>query len=275
LLEDPLRLMRAYRQAAQLGFALAPETELAIAQLAHHLPQVSPERVRSELDGLLSVCAVHPNLWQSLLQSQLLQPYLPNFTAASIAQLSAIDRAQADVQQTLPDYAQTLKGWLKPVPAGCYRSWVKAAKLSRLVSAEIAQRELEALKYSRNELQVILTLLKAQADIEAMRAGALGRSQQFFLFKRVGPSFPAVSLLALAQGVDWTVLQPMIARFLNPADEVAHSRALISGTVLMKQLGMKPGPELGGALKAVEQAQAAGKVSSAEEAIAWIKQVRG
>jgi tRNA nucleotidyltransferase (CCA-adding enzyme) len=277
LREDPLRLMRAFRQAAQLGFALSPETELAIAQLAHHLPQVSPERVRSELDGLLSVCAVRQNLWQSLLKSQLLQPYLPHLTAASIAELSAIDQAQAYMQQMWPDYAQTLKGWLKPVPAGCDRSWIKAAKLSRLVTGEIAiaQDELEALKYSRTEAQIILTLLKTQADIAAMRNGELSRSQQFFLFKLVGKSFPAVSLLAFAQGVDGSVLQPMIQKFLNPADEIAYSRVLITGTQLIKQLGMQPGPEIGAALKAVEQAQAAGQVRSAEEAIAWLKQARG
>ncbi len=273
LAEDPLRLMRAYRQAAQLGFAIAPDTSEAIAQLAHHLPNVSPERVRSELDGLLSVCAVRQNLWQSLLKSQLLQPYLPHFTAASIAQLSAIDRAQADMQQTLPDYAQTLKGWLKPVPAGCNRSWIKAAKLSRLVTGKIAtaQAELEALKYSRTEAQIILTLLKTQADIASMRDGELSRSQQFFLFKLAGKSFPAVSLLAFAQGVDWAVVQPMIEKFLNPVDEVAHSHVLITGTHLMKQLGMKPGPEVGAALKSIEQAQAAGQVRSADEAIAWLE----
>jgi tRNA nucleotidyltransferase (CCA-adding enzyme) len=284
LAEDPLRLLRAYRQAAQLGFTLAPDTCKAIAQLAAQLTQVSPERVRSELDALLSVDAPKQaneakrqrELWQSLLKNRLLQPYLPQFTAERIEQIEAIDQAQAYLQQAIPDYAQTLKSWLKPVPAGCDRSWIKATKLSRLVSNETitAQHELEALRYSRTEGQVILTLLKAQADLAAMLGGELTRSQQFFLFKLASKSFPAVSLLALSQGVDWAVLKPMIEKFLNPTDEIAHSRPLLTGTHLVKALKKKPGPEIGAALKAVEQAQAAGEVHSADEAIAWLKQLQ-
>ena len=279
---DPLRLMRAYRQAAQLGFTLAPDTRSAIYQLAPQLQQVSMERVHSELDALLSVPAntsskILPKILQSallqdLLQSQLLQFCLPHFTTDSVAQIAAIDDALAQLQKTLPDYAQSLQGWLKPVPAGFHRSWIKAAKLSRLVGAEVAtaQTELDALKYSRSEAQVVLTLLKVQRDIEAMHRGELSRSQQFFLFKLAGKSFPAVSLLALSQGVDWAVLQPIISRFLNPEDAIAHSRVLIDGNVLIKQLGMKPGPEIGAALRSVERAQAEGKVRSEEEAIAWL-----
>ena len=279
---DPLRLMRAYRQAAQLGFRLAPNTRSAIYQLAPQLQQVSVERIHSELDALLSVPAntLQSALLQDLLQSQLLQFCLPHFTADSVAQIAAIDDALAQLQQILPGYAQGLQGWLKPVPAGFHRSWIKAAKLSRLVGANAAtaQAELDALKYSRSEAQVVLTLLKVQRDIEAMRkgklaqssAGGVSRAQQFFLFKLAGKSFPAVSLLALSQGVDLAVLQPMISRFLNPEDEIAHSRMLIDGNVLIRQLGMKPGPEIGAALKSVERAQAEGKVRSPEEAIAWM-----
>lgn len=267
---DPLRLMRAYRQAAQLSFAITPDTHSAIQQLAPQLQNVAMERVHSELDALLSVPA--SDVLQDLLQSQLLQLCLPHFTAESVVQIAAIDSAQAQLQQILPGYAQSLQGWPKPVAAGFHRSWIKAAKLSRLVGAEVAtaQAELDALKYSRSEAQVVLTLLKAQSDIEAMRQGALSQFQQFFLFKLVGESFPAVSLLALSQGVDLAVLQPMISRFLDPEDAIAHSRMLIDGNVLMRQLGMKPGPEIGAALRSVERAQAAGKVRSSGEAIAWV-----
>jgi hypothetical protein len=41
---------------------------------------------------------------------------------------------------------------------------------------------------------------------------------------------------------------------------------------LIKQLKIKPGPEVGKWLKAVEMAQAEGKLHSQAEAIAWIQQ---
>jgi tRNA nucleotidyltransferase (CCA-adding enzyme) len=270
---DPLRLMRAYRQAAQLGFSLEPNTQLAIGKLASQLAQVSIERVRHELDALLSTPASSDQLF-SILQNRLLTFCLPHFDSHSLEQIAAIDRATAQIQNDLPLYAQHLRGWLKPVPAGLYRSWIKAAKLSRLVSSEVSQAETElmALKYSRSEIQVVLTLLKAQPDLAAMQSGSFSRSQQFYLFKLAAESFWAVALLACSQGVDLALLRPMMQRFLDLQDEVAHAQPLMTGHVLIKQLKIKPGPEVGKWLKAVEMAQAEGKLHSQAEAIAWIQQ---
>lgn len=275
LAADPLRLMRAYRQAAQLGFNLAADTQTAVRALAPQLREVSMERVRSELDGLLSAPSASQQL-TSIFESQLLQFCLPCFDAERIAQVTAVERAIAQLQKALPDYAESLYRWRQPVPAGFYRSWAKAAKLSRMVCTDpdMAEAELTALKYSRSEIRIILTLLKLQPKIEALRSGPLSRSQQFFLFKLAGESFPAFSLLALAQGVQFATLQPLIARFLDPKDEVAHSQPLITGTVLIEQLGLQPGPEIGRLLKAVELAQAIGQVQAPKAAIAWAKQIQ-
>ena len=275
LAADPLRLMRAYRQAAQLGFALSPATQSAINQLSPHLAAVSIERVRQELDALLSVPAGTEQL-TSILHSQLLQFCLPHFNASSIEQIAAIDQATERLIKDLPAYAERLRGWLKPVPAGFYRSWIKATKLSRLIGQDeaTAKADLATLKYSRTEAQVALTLVKLQPEIAMMCRGALSQAQQFFLFKAAGESFPAVSLLGLAQGASMAVLQPMIKRFLDPDDLIAHPQVIITGRTLIKRLGMKPGPEIGNLLKAVELAQANGEISNQAEAIAWIKQLK-
>lgn len=272
LAADPLRLMRAYRQAAQLGFTLSTDTQAAIDRLAPKLATVSSERVHSELDALLSVPAGSDCL-AGILNHRLLQFCLPHFDSESAAQIKAVDRAIAQFQLHIPSYAQRLHGWIKPVPTGHYRSWIKLVKLSRMVCAEskTAAAELTALKYSRNEIQVITTLLEAQPAILAMRSDTFTRAQQFFLFKAAGKSFPAVSLLALAQGVSLTLLQPMIERFLNPEDAIAHAPPLITGTMLMKQLKLKPGPQIGQLLKAVELAQAEGRIEDRESAIAFVK----
>ena len=51
LVDDPLRLLRAYRQAAQLNFTIEAETRAAIHQLAPLLTTVAAERVLMELRG--------------------------------------------------------------------------------------------------------------------------------------------------------------------------------------------------------------------------------
>ncbi|MBN1138533.1 MAG: CCA tRNA nucleotidyltransferase [Anaerolineae bacterium] len=54
---DPLRALRAVRQAAELGFALAPQTELLIRRdgAAIASPEVAGERIRDELARLLAL----------------------------------------------------------------------------------------------------------------------------------------------------------------------------------------------------------------------------
>jgi poly(A) polymerase len=51
--EDPLRLLRAVRFAAQLDFTIAPETYQAIARQAVKLQKISRERIRDEMNKLL------------------------------------------------------------------------------------------------------------------------------------------------------------------------------------------------------------------------------
>lgn len=51
--DDPLRMMRAVRFVAQLGFSIEPETAEAICDMGSRLEIVSAERVRDELTKLL------------------------------------------------------------------------------------------------------------------------------------------------------------------------------------------------------------------------------
>ncbi|MBQ3076301.1 MAG: HD domain-containing protein [Clostridia bacterium] len=72
-LEDALRLLRALRFAASLGFALESETAKALRALAGSITRVSPERIFSELtkllcaDGAAAVLARHPTLLFALI----------------------------------------------------------------------------------------------------------------------------------------------------------------------------------------------------------------
>ena len=270
--EDPLRLMRAYRQAAQLGFVLDPQTQRAIHQLAPLLQSMSIERIRSELDALLSIPAGTAQL-DAILEHQLLSFCLPHFNAQSVRQVAQIDAALERLKQEMPDYAKRLHQWQKPVPVGSHRSWIKAAKLSQLIAldAAVAQAELLALSYSRAETQAVTTILKVQPTIELMKTQDLNRSQQFFLFKQTGERFFAVSLLALAKGVVLNAIQPMIVRFLDTEDVIAHPPTLLTGNEIMQQLAIKPSRQLGQLLKAVEQAQAEGLIRDKEAAIAWLE----
>jgi poly(A) polymerase len=56
--EDPLRLLRAVRFAAQLDFTIEPETRRSIIRQASKLQKISKERIRDEMNKLL--LSAHP-----------------------------------------------------------------------------------------------------------------------------------------------------------------------------------------------------------------------
>jgi tRNA nucleotidyltransferase/poly(A) polymerase len=73
--EDALRMLRACRFAAQLGFRVSVETSLAIDRNAALIRKVSVERITAEL--LRIVTSPHPDLGLALLASTGLLDYLP------------------------------------------------------------------------------------------------------------------------------------------------------------------------------------------------------
>jgi tRNA nucleotidyltransferase (CCA-adding enzyme) len=65
---------------------------------------------------------------------------------------------------------------------------------------------------------------------------------------------------------------PLMERYLDPNDPVAHPKSLISGRDLIQDLGLKPGPKIGEFLEAVQLAQAEGVVVSRQEALTWVRE---
>lgn len=274
LAEDPLRLLRAYRQAAQLGFEVESLTQGTIRQLAPLINRVAAERVRGEIDCLLSFAAGTVRLQQAW-KDGVLSEWLPHTTADCLTTLHQIDLTYERLRQEWPDYAQLLTGWIREQTApGLHRSWLKAAKLSQLLSdqLDVAEAELTRLKYSRAEQQAILALLKGWHMLQAGAAqGGLSRREQYSLFKATGANVLGVGLLGLAKGVDPNLVMPLLQRYLDPQDPVAHPQTLVTGRDLMQVLHLRPGPHIGQLLEGIQIAQAEGKISSREEALAWAK----
>ena len=75
--EDALRMMRAVRFAAQLGFCIDPDTKQAICTLAPSLAYISAERIQTELVKLL--VSDHPQEMRTLYETGLTKIMLPEF----------------------------------------------------------------------------------------------------------------------------------------------------------------------------------------------------
>lgn len=76
-LEDALRMFRAVRFAAQLGFEIENETKSAIQKLAPTISKVSAERIQVELVKLLT--SDHPEMMRTLYELGLTAVFMPEF----------------------------------------------------------------------------------------------------------------------------------------------------------------------------------------------------
>lgn len=77
--EDALRIMRAVRFSAQLGFSIEEETRKALKVLAPNLKHVSAERIQVELVKLLM--SPHPDYLRAAYEAGITAEFLPEFDA--------------------------------------------------------------------------------------------------------------------------------------------------------------------------------------------------
>ncbi|MCW5317339.1 CCA tRNA nucleotidyltransferase [Nostoc sp. KVJ3] len=291
--DDPLRLMRGYRQAAQLGFTIEPATQIAIRSLASNISKVAAERVRVEIGYLLANSQGTPWL-TSAWEDGLLAPFFKNATRESLSKLAAVDNAAALLTENWQQLGAQLQEYVRD---SIKTTWLGIAKLASLVNPnpEIAERELQELTYSRAEIRGVTTALKVLPQFQVVD---MSLREQYFLFHNADIVFPATAVLAVAldnlveamsnekplhtavvtsletKGKGCQVLTSLINRYLNPDDLVAHPTPLVSGKELIIALDIPASSIIGQLLTEIAVAQAEGKVSTPTEAIAFARHLQ-
>lgn len=255
LQDDPLRLLRAYRIGTQLNFAIEPKTRDTIRTLAPLITQVAAERVRTEINYLLS--AVDGTPWLKAAWSDgVIQECFKSITPEKIELLARIDEVAKSLPQKQPDLTNQEQCWY----------WL--AKLTALVSGSPleAEGELMGLKYSRNEIKSVTKILKISHQIKQL-SSPMTIKEQYFLFLEAKELLPIIAVFAIGSGIEPEKLHPMVNRYLNPQDPIAHPVSIISGDDLIRDLNLKPGPEIGNLLTAIQIAHLEGKITSRVEAL--------
>ncbi len=291
--EDPLRLLRAFRQAAQLGFTMDPATAEAARQLAPEIQTIAAERVQSEFHYLLSSAKGTAQL-RAAWDAGLLKKWFEHASIESMDTLKRLDELFLELRSDWPLVrdlisqhirAQPKQGHKKEPdsthktmePSGSLRSWLTIAKLTCLLPSatilhnlNLAETQLWELKYSRSEIHAALTVLRSLPQLQdLLQTNPDDRRAQYHLFQQVGPVFPALFITALATGTDMTALRALMNRFLDPEDVVAHPLPILSGQDLMQSLNLPPSPQIGRLLSALQVAKAEGKITDRDSAIAF------
>ncbi|MGK7941125.1 MAG: CCA tRNA nucleotidyltransferase [Crocosphaera sp.] len=263
LQDDPLRLLRAYRQAAQLNFTLETETRQTIRHLSPLITQVAAERIQAEFNYLLT----HLRGTDRLIMMEkdgLLNHCFPHVNEEKLTLLQKIDEQliylknslqEADYHGLITDNNQN-------------NSLVKRAKLISLLSniPEEGKQELIRLKYAKDDIKSVFNVLSNLPFIKKNKQEITIRNLYLF-FLDIGNDFPILALLALARSINNELTLTLINNYLDPKNLVAHPSPLVTGHDLINYLNIKPSPKLGELLTEITIAHVEGKISSKKQAL--------
>jgi len=285
--EDKLRMLRAVRFAARLGFAIDPATATAIQQLASQITVVSPERIRDELTMILTEGGASPGF--ELLDSLGLLPHiLPEISKLHGVQQPPEYHPEGDVWihtmlllEKLPTSASPTLAWgalLHDVgkPA-TFRAPDPRDPHDRIrfnghveVGVRIAEVMLRRLHFSNEEAEQIVALIKNHmrfGDVLHMRESTLKR---FLRLPHFDEHLALHRIDCLSSHADLSLYDFAKQKYESAPIEDFHPQPLITGHELIAA-GYHPGPRFKKMLEAVEDAQLEGLIATSGQALHLIQ----
>ncbi|MDO8601552.1 MAG: HD domain-containing protein, partial [bacterium] len=273
--EDALRLMRAVRFSAQLGFDIEPETEISIKKHAGLLESIAKERIRDEFSKLLMTDNGHEGV-ELMRELDLLKYVIPELiTGVGVEQNQHhiysvyehnLKSLQYAVEKNFPLNLR-LAALLHDVGKPKSRQWkdtpngkkTRAGKRGdwtfyghQVIGAKQTMAILERLRYSKDIVEHVSLLVYEHMfvyDPEVVTLAGVRR-----LVSRVGTdNMEALIKLREADRIGSGVpkAQPYRLRYLQAmvekvkSDPVSAKMLAVNGNDIMKHLDIRPGPILG------------------------------
>ncbi|WP_171164695.1 CCA tRNA nucleotidyltransferase [Streptomyces sp. I05A-00742] len=275
--DDPLRMMRAARFAAQLDFEVAPEVVTAMTEMAGRLEIVSVERVRDELNKL--VLSDHPRKGLRLMVGTgLAALVLPELPALRLERdehhrhkdvyehsLTVLDQAIAleaprDQPGGGPDLILRLAALLHDIGKPKTRRFEGDGRVSfhhhEVVGAKMTKSRMIKLKYPNEQVKDVSRLVELHLRFHGYGTGEWTDSAVRRYVRDAGHLLDRLHKLtrsdcttrnkrkaqALSQAYDG--LEERIAD-LRQKEEMDSIRPDLDGNEIMQILGITPGPQVG------------------------------
>ncbi|MFJ8040130.1 CCA tRNA nucleotidyltransferase [Kitasatospora sp. NPDC096147] len=273
--DDPLRMLRAARFAAQLDFTPAPEVVAAMTAMAGRIAIVSAERVQAELNKLL--LAEHPVKGLRLLvDTGLAGHVLPELPALQLESdehhrhkdvyehsLTVLEQAIA-LEQDGPDLVLRLAALLHDIGKPRTRRFESDGRVSfhhhEVVGAKMTRRRMRELKYSKEMVEEVSRLVELHLRFHGYGGGEWTDSAVRRYVTDAGPLLERLHKLtrsdcttrnrkkAAALSRTYDSLEERIA-VLREQEELDAVRPALDGNQIMELLDLKPGPQVGRAYK--------------------------
>jgi len=277
--DDPLRMMRAARFAAQLGFTVAPEVRQAMTDMAERITIVSAERVRDELVKL--VCAPRPRAGLTLLVETGLAGYvLPELPALALERdehhrhKDVYEHTLTVLEQTIdledrlpgggPDFTARFAALMHDIGKPRTRRFQSDGTVTfhhhDVVGAKLTRKRMQALRFSGDDVAAVATLVELHLRFHGYGDGQWTDAAVRRYVRDAGELLPWLHVLTRADCTTrnqrkadrlrrtYDALEERIAR-LSEQEELASIRPDLDGNQIMEILGIPAGPQVGAAYR--------------------------
>jgi len=304
--DDPLRMMRAARFVAQLGFSLDGRVLEAMANMAERLDIISAERIRDEFDKLLATTDPIQGI-RMLVDTGLMDRFMPEFPALRDMQddhgrhkdvyehsLTVLEQA-IDLERTResspdgPDTTLRLAALLHDIGKPRTRRFEAGQVTFRhhdVVGAKIVRKRLKEMRYDNDTIDSVAQLVEQHLRFFGYSDQAWTDSAVRRYVRDAGPELERLHILTRADVTTRNRKKAERLEFayddierrieeLQEQEELNAVRPELDGADIMRILDLSPGPVVGKAYKYLLEVRLdegpIGQEAATERLLAWWK----
>ncbi|MGW8430049.1 CCA tRNA nucleotidyltransferase [Curtobacterium citreum] len=278
--DDPLRMMRAARFTAQLGFTVSDEVRQAMTDLADSIEIVSAERVRDELVKLLDTADPVPGI-RLLVDTGLAERFLPELPAMRLEidehhhHKDVYEHSLTVLTQAIgyeaerhageaPDTVLRLAALLHDIGKPATRKLEPGGAVSfhhhDLVGSKLVKKRLRALRFDNDTIAAVARLVELHLRFFGYTEGAWTDSAVRRYVRDAGPLLERLHELTRSDvttrnrrkadrlGFAYDDLEQRIAA-LAEQEELDSIRPDLTGDDIMRILDIRPGRAVGEAYR--------------------------
>lgn len=263
--EDALRMLRAVRFAAQLGFDIEPNTKAAITKLSSNLSKVSAERIQIELVKLLT--SAHPEQIKTAWETGLTKVFLPEFDAMMVTEQNNPHHKYTVGEHTIVALQNTecnkvlrltmlLHDVAKPVCRTTDEAGVDHFYGHEDTGEEMTRKILRRLKFDNDTTNRVCRLVACHDHMPALTEKSVRKA----IFRNGTEQYPMLFAVKRADALAQSLLQrkekmesidsyeQMYEAIIEKQQCLSIKELAIGGSELIA-MGMQPGKKIGETLK--------------------------
>ncbi|WP_018221900.1 CCA tRNA nucleotidyltransferase [Salinispora pacifica] len=277
--DDPLRMLRAARFAAQLRFAVHPDVRAAMVRMAADLDRITAERIRDEFTKLL--CGADPVAGLRLLvDTGLAERFLPELTGLKLEidehaqhkdvyeHTLTVVRNAVSYEEDGCDFILRMAALMHDVGKPATKAVGSDGRVSfhhhEVVGARMTKARMKALRFPRETTTKVTALVALHLRFYGYGRGEWTDSAVRRYVTDAGDLLARLHKLtrsdcttrnrrkAAGLAADYDALEERIAR-LAAEEDLARVRPDLDGNAIMELLGVPPGPVVGQAWKHLKE----------------------